>query len=63
MRNSRPIRVPDHPPLLDAVGRIIGSKSVHFRFTGTREEAQAILDQLEAKAKAIALSTVGPEIR
>lgn len=51
--NNRPSRAPDHPPLLDRVSEDIGGKTVAVRFAGTREEAQAILDEIDAKASAL----------
>ena len=51
--NDHPARAPNHPPLLDRATADIGGKTAAFRFTGTREEAQAILDEIEAKASAL----------
>lgn len=44
------VRVPNHPPLLDKAAADIGGKTPAFQFTGTREEAQAILDELDQHA-------------
>lgn len=51
--NDRPSRVPNYPPLLTRVAQDIGGKTAAFRFTGTREETQAILDEIDRQAREI----------
>ena len=51
--NDRPARAPNHPPLLDRAADDVGGRSAAFRFTGTREEAQAILDAIDQQASEI----------
>lgn len=55
--SNRPARVPNHPPLLDRATADIGGKTAAFRFTGTREEAQAILDEIDRQAREIEAKT------
>ena len=55
--NDRPARVPNHPPLLDRAAQDVGGKTAAFRFTGTREEAQAILDEIDRQANEIEAKT------
>jgi hypothetical protein len=50
---TRPARTPNHPPLLDRAAHDIGGKTAAFRFTGTREEAQAILDAIDQQTSEI----------
>ena len=50
---KRPDRVPDHPSLLARAAHDIGGKTAAFRFTGTREEAQAILNAIDQQASEI----------
>lgn len=59
--SNRPARSPNHPPLLDRAAQDIGGKTAAGRFTGTREEAQAVLDEIDAKVKAISPSSAPPE--
>jgi hypothetical protein len=54
---KRPARVPDHPSLLARTAHDIGGKTVTFHFTGTREEAQAILDEIDRQANEIEAKT------
>lgn len=55
--SSRPGRVPDHPPLLDRLAQDIYGKSVKVRFTSTREQAQAILDEIDRQVNEIEAKT------
>lgn len=55
--NRRPIRVPDHPPRLDGANSVINGKTIQVRFTSTRKQAQAILDEIDRQAKEIEAKT------
>jgi hypothetical protein len=50
-------RVPNHPPLLDRAAADVCGKTVTARFTGTRKEAQAILDEVDRRASEAAAKT------
>jgi len=54
-------RVPSHPPGHDPLAKVIGGKSAVLTFKGTESEARAVLDEVDAKVKAIAPSSVGPK--
>ena len=55
--SSRSARVPNYPPLLDRAANDIVGKTAAFRFTGTREEAQAILDEIDRQVNEIEAKT------
>jgi hypothetical protein len=54
--SSRPARVPNHPPI-ERIAHDIDVQSVKVRFTGTREQAQAILDEIDRQANEIEAKT------
>lgn len=51
--NDRPARAPNHPPLLDRAAHDIGGETAAFQFTGKREEAQAILNEINRQVEGL----------